>query len=247
MDKADVPAGDAVGFLKGGTSEALKLLDDFIETKLDDVPTCRNDPSHECVSHLSPYLHFGQISALDIAMQIRARKSPGADIFLEELIVRRELAMNFVHYNPQYDSYECLPAWARKTLDAHARDPREYVYELEELEKAKTHDEYWNAAQMEMVKTGYMHGYMRMYWGKKILEWTPSPKEAFARALYLNNTYQLDGRDPNSFAGVAWCFGKHDRAWAARPVFGTVRYMNDRGLRRKFNIDAYVKRVKSLI
>jgi deoxyribodipyrimidine photo-lyase len=236
-----------VSWLRGGTSEAKRLLKEFIARRLQRVPEERNDPSKDCVSRLSPYLHFGQVSPLFIAMEVREHPSPGADIFLEELIVRRELAMNFVHYNERYDSYECLHAWSIKSLEEHAGDPRENIYSLKDLEAGKTHDPYWNAAQREMVLRGHMHGYMRMYWGKKILEWSPSPREAYRRAVYLNNKYELDGRDPNGFAGVAWCFGKHDRAWGARPVFGKVRYMNDAGLRRKFDIEEYVRRVESYV
>ena len=168
------------------------------------------------------------------------------DAYLEELIVRRELAMNFVHFNPAYGRYEALPAWARQTLDEHRRDPRPYIYDRDQLEQAETHDPYWNAAQQELLLTGRMHGYMRMYWGKKILEWSPDPEQAFETALYLNNTYELDGRDANGLAGVAWCFGKHDRGWPERPVFGKVRYMNANGLRRKFRMSAYVERVRTL-
>jgi deoxyribodipyrimidine photo-lyase len=161
---------------------------------------------------------------------------------VEELIVRRELSMNFVHYNRQYDRFAGLPDWARRTLREHEGDPREYLYSPEQLEKAQTHDPYWNAAQTEMVVTGKMHGYMRMYWGKKILEWTAKPEDALSIALYLNNKYELDGRNPNSFAGVAWCLGKHDRPWPARGIFGNVRYMSMEGLRRKFDADEYVRR-----
>jgi deoxyribodipyrimidine photo-lyase len=160
--------------------------------------------------------------------------------------VRRELSHNFVFYNDQYDTFACLPPWAHETLTCHAKDKREYVYSLAQFENAQTHDPYWNAAQKEMVLTGKMHGYMRMYWGKKILEWSENPRTAFEIALYLNNKYELDGRDANGFAGVAWCFGKHDRAWAERPVFGKVRYMNAAGLKRKFDIDAYVKKIEAL-
>jgi deoxyribodipyrimidine photo-lyase len=149
--------------------------------------------------------------------------------------------MNFVHYNPAYDSYEGLPAWARRNLGEHTTDARPHLYTGEQLENGETADPYWNAAQQEMVRTGRMHGYMRMYWGKKILEWSETPKEAFSRALYLNNKYELDGRDPNGYAGVAWCFGKHDRPWRERPVFGKVRYMSARGLERKFDMDAYAR------
>lgn len=243
--KIDTSVGPAPGF-KGGTKEGKRRLADFIKHKLDGYDTRRNDPNLDGVSNLSPYLHFGQISPLYVALRVRAAAGQGKDAYLEELIVRRELSFNFVYYNQQYDSYESLPPWALRTLNYHARDKREYVYSLEEFETAKTHDPYWNAAQQEMVLAGKMHGYMRMYWGKKILEWSKSPEDGFRIALHLNNKYELDGRDPNGFAGVAWCFGKHDRAWAERPVFGKIRYMNAAGLKRKFDAEAYVKRIERL-
>jgi deoxyribodipyrimidine photo-lyase len=230
----------------GGTSRALHILDDFVENRLDDYPEARNDPTLDGQSDLSPYLHFGQISPVEIALRVRDHGGPGVAAFLEELVVRRELSFNFVLHNTGYDAYEGLPEWSRATLARHAAVPREYSYSLEELEGARTHDPYWNAAQTEMVKTGKMHGYMRMYWGKKILEWSARPEEGFHAALVLNNKYELDGRDPNAFAGVAWCLGKHDRPWPERPIFGTVRYMNAAGLRRKFDADAYVRRVAGL-
>jgi deoxyribodipyrimidine photo-lyase len=176
------------------------------------------------------------------------KKAPpyGRAAFLEELIVRRELSFNFVHYNRAYDRFEGLPEWCRQTLLEHGGDRRPYLYSRTELEMALTHDPYWNAAQKEMVLTGKMHGYMRMYWAKKILEWSSSPRAAFRTALALNNAYELDGRDANAFAGVAWAFGKHDRPWARRPVFGSVRYMNAAGLRRKFDAAAYVRKVEAL-
>ncbi len=229
----------------GGTKEAKAHLEVFLESKLDRFPELRNDPTVDSLSHMSPYLHFGQISPLYIALRVLATRSPGADAFLEELIVRRELSMNFVSYNVNYDSFEAIPGWAKKTLRRHKKDRRPYLYGLRELEMGKTHDPYWNAAQKEMVATGKMHGYMRMYWGKKILEWSKTPEEAYRTALYLNNKYELDGRDPNGFAGVAWCFGKHDRPWGERPIFGNVRYMNEKGLKRKFDVDRYVKIVDS--
>ncbi len=235
-----------VDFFHGGTSEAKKRLRLFIEQKLEKYPDLRNDPTADCLSNLSPYLHFGQISPLSVALEVMATGSQAADVFLEELIVRRELSLNYVFYNPHYDSFEGLPAWAKKTLHEHTKDPRSYLYSLEELEEARTHDPYWNAAQLEMVITGKMHGYMRMYWGKKILEWTRTPEEAFQIALYLNNKYELDGRDPNGFVGVAWCFGLHDRPWPERHIFGKVRYMNESGLRRKFDADAYVRLIENL-
>ena len=238
-----------VASYEGGTGKAIALLKAFIEEKLKHYADLRSDPSLDLGSHMSPYLHFGHISPLTIALKIReSRGKPrqSKKSFLEELIVRRELSMNFVHYNPRYDSIKCLPDWATKTLEEHKKDRREFVYTLSEFEKGLTHDPYWNSAQQEMVLTGKMHNYMRMYWGKKILEWSKTPAEAYQIALRLNNKYELDGRDPNGFAGVAWCFGKHDRAWKERPVFGKVRYMNAAGLKRKFNIDAYVMRIMRL-
>jgi deoxyribodipyrimidine photo-lyase len=238
-----------VDTFRGGTSQAEQHLEAFISKKLKDYAERRSDPSLNLSSHMSPYLHFGQISPLDIALKVRqarGQSKKAKDAYLEELVVRRELSMNFVHYNDDYDTFEGIPEWAKDNLRVHQKDPRAYVYNLEEWETARTHDPYWNAAQKEMVATGKMHNYMRMYWGKKILEWTKTPEEGYRIALYLNNKYELDGRDPNGFAGVAWCFGKHDRAWKERPVFGKVRYMNAAGLRRKFDIEAYVRRVESL-
>jgi deoxyribodipyrimidine photo-lyase len=225
----------------GGAEEAKSHLEIFLESKLDRFAELRNDPTIDYLSHLSPYLHFGQISPLYIALRVIDTDSRGKDAFLEELIVRRELSMNFVFYNEKYDSIDSIPDWAKKTLKAHQKDKRSYVYSRKELETAKTHDPYWNAAQKEMVVKGKMHGYMRMYWGKKILEWSKTPEEAYRIALYLNNKYELDGRDPNGFTGVAWCFGKHDRPWGERPIFGNIRYMNDKGLKRKFDADRYVR------
>jgi deoxyribodipyrimidine photo-lyase len=235
-----------VNSFQGGTKEALRHLELFLEGKLDRFPELRNDPTLDFLSHMSPYLHFGQISPLFIALKASETKSPATEAFLEELIIRRELSMNFVFYNEGYDSYEAIPEWARKSLRSHQKDKRQYLYHLEDLEQAKTHDPYWNAAQKEMVVRGKMHGYMRMYWGKKIIEWSKTPEEGFHAALYLNNKYELDGRDPNGFTGVAWCFGKHDRPWPERPIFGNVRYMNDKGLERKFNAGEYVKMINKL-
>ncbi|HEV56315.1 MAG TPA: deoxyribodipyrimidine photolyase [Phycisphaerales bacterium] len=229
--------------LRGGPRAARRRLRAFLNKGLDSYEMDRNDPTLDGTSRLSPYLHFGQISPVEIALEVLRSGSPGATAFLEQLIVRRELGLNFVQYNAQYDHYAGLPAWARQTLERHRRDARGAVYGLEDLEAAGTEDVYWNAAQKQMMQDGYMHGYMRMYWGKRILEWTRSPSQAFDRAAYLNNKYELDGRDPNGWAGVAWCFGQHDRPWPERPVFGTVRFMNAAGLKRKFDADAYVRRV----
>jgi deoxyribodipyrimidine photo-lyase len=225
----------------GGTKEATSHLEIFLESKLDRFPELRNDPTLDYLSHMSPYLHFGQISPLYIALKVSKTRSLGAEAFLEELVIRRELSINFVFYNEKYDSLKSTPDWAKKTLGTHQKDRRPYLYSPKELEDARTHDPYWNAAQKQMVIKGKMHGYMRMYWGKKILEWSKTPEEAFKIALHLNNKYELDGRDPNGFTGVAWCFGKHDRPWGERVIFGKVRYMNDKGLKRKFNADKYVK------
>jgi deoxyribodipyrimidine photo-lyase len=233
----------------GGLRAARTELGRFIKRDLAVYDTDRNDPAEDHGSNMSPYLHFGQISPVEVALRVRGAPDipPTArDAFLEELIVRRELSMNFVDRNPAYDRFDGLPGWARQTLADHARDPRPAIYSQGRLEAGETADPYWNAAQKEMVARGKMHGYMRMYWGKKVLEWSPSPEAAFDTLLYLNNKYELDGRDANGFAGIAWCFGKHDRGWPERPVFGKVRYMNDAGLRRKFRIDRYVERIAAL-
>ena len=233
----------------GGELAARKLLRTFIASKLRGYATRRNEPSLQHTSTLAAYLHFGHISPVEIALAVSASSAPKADrdAYLEELIVRRELSVNFCHFNPRYDSYDGLPAWSRKTLAECRRDPREHVYTREQLDRGQTEDRYWNAAQLEMVRTGYMHNYMRMYWGKRILEWKRTPQEAYADAIYLNNRYFLCGRDPNAWANVGWLFGLHDRPWGpARPVFGLVRYMNAKGLERKFDMDAYVAWVDAL-
>lgn len=239
--------GGACPHLKGGETQAHAKLSLFIESKLDGYATLHNDPSNTYSSSLSPYLHFGQISAIDIYHAVKDVDLPDVPVFLEELIVRRELAYNYAWYNPLYDAYEGLPAWALKSLAYHEQDRRPVLYSFAELEQAQTHDPYWNAAQRELTELGTMHNYLRMYWGKKIIEWSPTPKEAFNRALALNNTYQMDGRDPNGYAGVAWCFGTHDRPWAERPIFGNIRYMNDKGLERKFDMSGYIARIEKEI
>ncbi len=231
---------------RGGSRAAAARLRAFLDRRLARYAGDRNDPGLRGQSGLSPYLHFGHVSPLRIALAVRRRRGAGARAFLEELIVRRELGMNMALYNASYDRFAVLPAWCRATLLAHARDPREHLYTARQLEAARTHDPYWNAAQTELVRTGSMPGYLRMYWGKKILEWTEGPERAFRIALRLNDRYQLDGRDPNGCAGVAWVFGKHDRPWAERPVFGLVRYMNAAGLKRKFDMSAYLERVAAL-
>jgi deoxyribodipyrimidine photo-lyase len=229
-----------VSFFRGGFEEGRKHLDVFIDQKLEHYAEHRNDPTLDCLSLMSPYLHFGQISPLYIALRILNSGRTSSEAYLEELIVRRELGINFVFYNTHYDTFECLPDWAKKSLRAHEKDQRPYHYSRKELEDGKTHDPYWNAAQKEMVLKGKMQGYMRMYWGKKIIEWCETPEEAFHTAIYLTtSTSWMEGAQ--CFMGVAWCFGKHDRPWRERNIFGNVRYMNDRGLKRKFDADWYVK------
>jgi deoxyribodipyrimidine photo-lyase len=221
---------------RGGTSEARRHLARFLRRDLPGYADARNDPASPSASRLSPYLHFGQISPVEVARKARGAKGANKRdraAFLEELVVRRELAVNFVMFEKRYDSFRCLPDWARKTLSKHARDDRPQRYTAKQLERAATHDRYWNAAMNEMRKTGYMHNYMRMYWGKKILEWCRTPEYAYRTALDLNNRYFLDGRDPASYANVAWIFGK-------------VRYMSAEGLERKFGVDAYVQWVDEL-
>lgn len=236
-----------VRWIKGGEASAKKLLDYFILNKLDKYSENRNDPCLDWLSNMSPYLHFGNISPVDIAISIinskNQRNEESVNAYLEELIIRRELAFNFVYYNNEYNEYNKMTSnWAKQTLEAHKNDSREYIYSIDQLEYAKTYDSYWNAAQTELLKKGKIHSYMRMYWCKKIIEWTSSPREAYDYSIYLNNKYSIDGRDPNSFAGIAWCFGKHDRAWKERKIFGKVRYMSQNGLKKKFDIDLYVKK-----
>jgi deoxyribodipyrimidine photo-lyase len=236
-------------FFKGGTSHGKAMFDEFLKKRLCRYVENRNQPQTDDISHMSPYLHFGHLSPLYLALQMKGvdkRLLEGQEAYLEELIVRRELAMNFVNYTLNYDSFACLPQWAMKTLTQHKKDQREYTYSRGQLESAETHDEYWNAAMREMKMTGFMHNYMRMYWGKKILEWSRTPEHAFRTMLAMNNKYFLDGRDANSYAGVSWVFGVHDRAWFERPIFGKIRYMAASGLERKCDIRGYVKKVESL-
>lgn len=243
LSRLDVDASVApVEDYTGGTSEAERLLDEFIDERLADYDERRNEPVDNWVSQMSPYLHFGHISPVYVASQVSGHE--GDDAYLEELIVRRELAINFCHYNPRYDSIEALPDWALQTLAEHSDDERPNVYSAGEFERAETHDAYWNAAQMEMVLTGKMHNYMRMYWGKKILEWTEDPSDAHALIAWLNNRYELDGRDPVSWGNFAWILGKHDQAWQEREIVGKVRWMSASGLERKFDIDAYVDKIE---
>ena len=233
---------------QGGTDQAWARLGHFLDEPFARYAKNRSVPEAGAASHMSPYLHFGQISPVEIALAIREARTgddESRSAYLEELIVRRELAMNHVFYDERYDAYETVPEWARKTLDSRRTDQRPYLYTREQLEGGETHDRYWNAATLEMRATGYMHNHMRMYWGKKILEWSPSPEEAFETTLRLNNRYFLDGRDANSFTNVAWVFGLHDRPWGPRNVFGNVRSMGQNTF-KKFDADAYVRTVETL-
>ena len=267
-----------VSWITPGENAASIALKHFIKNTLPKYHL-RNDPNADAQSRLSPYLHYGHISAQRVALEVwkdsgikniqdlmhefknaagnntvgnshveRAHRDTEGQMqnhsaFLEELVVRRELADNFCWYAKDYDKTSCFPDWAQKNLEKTRKDKREYIYDLEEFEEAKTHDELWNAAQMEMVTTGKMHGYMRMYWAKKILEWTPDVQTAMDIAIELNDTYELDGRDPNGYAGIAWSLGGvHDRAWFARPVFGQIRYMNAKGCKSKFDTDTYIEK-----
>ena len=243
-------AGDIAGkpgIFEAGEAAAGKRLKYFLQEKLAFYDKDRNDPTREGQSNLSPYLHFGQISAQRIALEVNKTGLPGdeREPFLEELIVRKELSDNFCFYNKHYDTEESFPRWAKESHDQHRNDKREYIYPLETFEQAETHDDLWNAAQAEMMVKGKMHGYLRMYWAKKILEWTESPAAAMEIAVYLNDRYSLDGRDPNGYAGIAWSIGGvHDRAWFNRPVFGKVRYMNYSGSKSKFNVKQYIENNK---
>lgn len=233
-------------WLQPGSQAADKTLREFIKSKLANYSPDRNNPNKAATSNLSPYLHFGHISAQSIALKIKkaGQKGESSADFLEELIIRKELSDNYCLYNKNYDKVEGFPDWAKKTITEHADDKRPYTYSLSKLEKSLTHDNLWNAAQKEMVKTGKMPGYLRMYWAKKILEWTKSAAEALKISIYLNDKYQLDGRDPNGYAGIAWSIGGvHDRAWFERPIFGKIRFMSYNGCRSKFNIEEYIKKV----
>ncbi|NDD64418.1 MAG: deoxyribodipyrimidine photolyase, partial [Acidobacteria bacterium] len=249
----DLPIDRAVGAVStaaGGYTAALRRLDEFVGSGLAQYDTARNIPHQAGTSELSAYLHFGQISPLTIALAVQKASipEPAREAYLEELIVRRELAINFVKCNPRYDRLEGCHGWAVETLRRHASDKRPFLYNPEQFELGQTHDDLWNAAQAEMVATGRMHGYLRMYWAKKILEWTQSPEEAFEIAIRLNDKYQLDGRDPNGYTGIAWAIGgKHDRPWGPeRSVFGLIRYMVYSGCARKFSIPAYIERVAEM-
>ncbi len=249
------PVSKEIGYspvYKGGYSQAIICLEAFMEEGLyhyDDS----NTPAKDYTSKMSLYLHFGQISSLEIYIRIMdyASVNPvsqkALDGYIEQLVVRRELAFNYCYYRKGYDRFETMTyPWAYDSMKVHELDYRPIVYSLEILEAYDTHDPYWNVSMKEMVETGYMHNYMRMYWCKKIIEWSPSHEIAYQWAIYLNNKYFIDGRDANSYVGVAWCFGLHDHGWKEREIFGKLRYMNDKGLRRKFDMEAYIERINEL-
>jgi len=239
VDQTVLPVhGITPGYLGG-----MDRMSAFMAHDLDRYDTASRDPNADGLSGLSPWLHWGQIAPQRVALEaVDLPRTEGQQAFLEQMVIRRELTDNFCLFNTHYDSIQGIPAWGRATLDKHRQDIREYVYTTDELQRAATHDPLWNAAQRQMVRTGCMHGYMRMYWAKKILEWSPTPEAAISAAIYLNDRYELDGRDPNGYVGVLWSMGGlHDRPWKERPVFGTIRYMSAAGCKRKFDVDRYIK------
>jgi len=231
-----------VSWPRSGEAAAWDTLDTFLRERLAGYGQ-RNDPNQSVCSNLSPFLHFGMISSHAIVLEIGRRGLHGevVDSFIEELVVRRELADNFCLHTPDYDQISGFPEWAQRTLARHRHDPRPYVYDDAQFDRAQTHDPLWNAAQHQLVASGKMAGYMRMYWAKKILEWSEDPAEALRIAIWLNDRYALDGRETNGYSGIAWSIGGvHDRGWTERPIFGTIRSMSEAGCRRKFDVNRYI-------
>ncbi len=249
---------------RGGPEEGQRVLLRFIQDKLDNYAELHNHPDEDAASGLSPYLHFGHLSVHQVFHEIMLTEGwtpdylgrqtsgsrsgwwgvrPTVEAFLDELVTWRELGYNMCRQRQDYAEYESLPPWALQTLDEHAADPRPYLYSFEELETARTHDDIWNAAQRELLREGRIHNYLRMLWGKKILEWSGSPRQALAVMIELNNKYALDGRDPNSYSGIFWILGRFDRAWGPeRPIFGKVRYMSSENTARKVRLKRYLER-----
>jgi deoxyribodipyrimidine photo-lyase len=233
----------------GGRAAAERVLHHFLEQNLRRYAKERNEPSSHATSDLSPYLHFGHISSLEVALAAKEHAHSHhliADEFLEELIVRRELAFNFARFASDVESFRDLPDWCKLNMKKHAADRRETTYSLLQFESAETHDALWNATQKELLLRGKIHGYYRMYWGKKIIEWSPTYEDAIQTMIHLHDRYALDGRDPNTYTNILWCFGLHDRPWTERPVFGTIRWMSLYGMKRKTNIQAYIDEIAQL-
>ncbi|MGF1670996.1 MAG: hypothetical protein ACFCU6_11140 [Balneolaceae bacterium] len=248
----------------GGRAAALGMLGQFVKNGLLEYDEKRNDPDENKTSQLSPWLHFGKISEYEIVKTVLNYQpdgwdldkitfnkgstgdffngNPNIDSFLDEVITWREAGFHFAHHRPDYDQFESLPDWALKTMDQHRGDKREWIYSYEELEESKTHDDIWNAAQTQLREEGIIHNYLRMLWGKKVIEWTPDYETALQYLINLNNTYAIDGRDPNSYSGIFWCFGRFDRAWQERPVFGKLRYMTSNSTRKKVKLKNYLEK-----
>ncbi|XP_078245851.1 deoxyribodipyrimidine photo-lyase-like [Pogona vitticeps] len=235
-----------VEWAKPGSTSGLMMLEEFIRERLKFFSADRNNPNRAALSQLSPWFHFGQVSVQRAILEVRQHRSrckDSVEAFIEEAVVRRELADNFCYYNKNYDRVEGAYDWAQTTLQLHAKDKRSHLYTLKQLEEGKTHDPLWNAAQLQMVHEGKMHGFLRMYWAKKILEWTNSPEEALKFSIYLNDRYELDGRDPNGYVGCMWSIcGTHDHGWTERAVFGKIRYMNYAGCKRKFDVGQFERK-----
>lgn len=234
---------------RGGTLTAQKLLKYFLENNLRRYAQERNEPSEHATSHMSPYLHFGQISSLEIALATQEYAHHHkliASEYLEELIVRRELAFNYTRHVDDPQNLKNLPEWCQQNMRKHARDKRNPAYTPRQIELAETYDELWNATQKEMILRGKIHGYYRMYWGKKIIEWSPAYQEAVDTMVHIHGKYALDGRDPNTYTNILWCFGLHDRPWPERPIFGKMRYMSLEGMKRKTNTRAYIEEIAEM-
>ncbi len=264
LAKLPLDHGVPVAPVTGGTLAARRQLTRFLEERLADYAEHRNEPERQVTSELSAHLHFGHLSVHEIFARLSEREgwsigdlspdakgkregwwgmSPPAEAFLDELVTWREVGYNCCACRDDYDRYESLPDWARQTLEDHESDPRPYLYSLQEFERGETHDPLWNAAQLQLVREGKMHNYLRMLWGKKILEWTRTPREALQVMVELNNKYALDGRDPNSYSGIFWCLGRYDRPWGPeRPIFGKIRYMSSENTARKFSVEGYLRR-----
>ncbi len=234
---------------RGGSAKAHRRLDHFLRKDLRRYARERNEPTKHSTSGLSPYLHFGHISSLEVALKARKYAEENdlvASEFLEELIVRRELAFNHARFSESPESLNTLPEWALETMKRHAKDVRDPQYDRAQLEQCATYDHLWNATQKELLLRGTIHGYYRMYWGKKIIEWSKTHRDALDAMVYFHDRYALDGRDPNTYTNILWCFGLHDRPWNERPIFGTLRYMSYEGMRRKTDIDGYVREIEYL-